>query len=137
MPTLNYLAVLVAAVLAFLLGGLWYSPAVFGRAWVRGHGLTEEQVKEMRKRAGLHYAIVALLLLLMAYATGRLLFHWHVASGVATGISLALLIWLGFVLTTALMGVLLGGRRLAGVAIDLGYQLACLLIMGIVLAAWR
>jgi hypothetical protein len=41
----NWLAVLAAAISAFLLGGLWYSPALFGKAWQRGAGLTDEQLK--------------------------------------------------------------------------------------------
>lgn len=45
MPEVNWLAVLAAALSAFLLGGLWYSPALFGKAWQRGAGLTDEQLK--------------------------------------------------------------------------------------------
>ena len=33
MPSLNYWAIFVAALSTFLIGGLWYSPAVFGNAW--------------------------------------------------------------------------------------------------------
>jgi hypothetical protein len=39
------LPVLAAAVSAFVLGGLWYSPVLFGRAWQRLTGLTDEQLK--------------------------------------------------------------------------------------------
>jgi len=45
MPEVNWLAVLAAALSAFLLGGLWYSPAMFLKAWQRGAGLTDEQLK--------------------------------------------------------------------------------------------
>ena len=45
MPDVNWLAVLAAAISAFLLGGLWYSPALFGKAWQRGAALTDEQLK--------------------------------------------------------------------------------------------
>lgn len=45
MPEVNWLAVFAAAISAFLLGGLWYSPALFGRAWQRSAGLTDEQLK--------------------------------------------------------------------------------------------
>jgi hypothetical protein len=45
MPEVNWLAVLAAALSAFLLGGLWYSPAMFMKAWQRGAGLTDEQLK--------------------------------------------------------------------------------------------
>jgi len=45
MPEVNWLAVLAAALSAFLLGGLWYSPAMFMKTWQRGAGLTDEQLK--------------------------------------------------------------------------------------------
>ena len=45
MPEVNYLAVVIAAVASFLLGGLWYSPALFGKAWQREAGLSDEQLK--------------------------------------------------------------------------------------------
>ena len=35
MEQINYLAVLAAAVSTFLIGGLWYSPALFGKTWNR------------------------------------------------------------------------------------------------------
>ena len=45
MPEVNWIAIVVAAVASFLLGGLWYSPALFGKAWQREVGLTDEQMK--------------------------------------------------------------------------------------------
>lgn len=45
MPEINWLAVLAATVAAFVLGGLWYSPALFGRKWQRAAGLSDEQIK--------------------------------------------------------------------------------------------
>ncbi|HTU66329.1 MAG TPA: DUF1761 domain-containing protein [Steroidobacteraceae bacterium] len=45
MPEINWLAVVVAAVASFALGGLWYSPVMFGKAWQREAGLTDEQLK--------------------------------------------------------------------------------------------
>ncbi len=41
----NYLAVLVVALSTFMIGGLWYSPAVFGKAWMKENGFTEENMK--------------------------------------------------------------------------------------------
>ena len=45
MPEVNWIAIVVAAVGSFLLGGLWYSPVLFGKAWQREVGLTDEQMK--------------------------------------------------------------------------------------------
>jgi hypothetical protein len=44
MPEVNYLAIAIAAVATFALGGLWYSPALFGKAWQREVGLSDEQL---------------------------------------------------------------------------------------------
>ena len=46
MPELNWLAVVAAAASAFLLGGLWYSKAMFLKAWQRGSGLTDDQMQK-------------------------------------------------------------------------------------------
>jgi Protein of unknown function (DUF1761) len=45
MPEINIWAVLAAAVSSMLLGGLWYSPVLFGKAWGAASGVTEAQQK--------------------------------------------------------------------------------------------
>ncbi len=42
--SLNVTAILVATVSGFVVGGLWYSPLLFGNAWMRAAGISEEQV---------------------------------------------------------------------------------------------
>jgi len=49
MPTaveMNYLAVLVGAVISVVIGALWYSPALFANAWMTLIGKTREQVEK-------------------------------------------------------------------------------------------
>jgi Protein of unknown function (DUF1761) len=46
MPEINWIAVVVAAVASFALGGLWYSPVLFGKAWQRETGLSDEKLKQ-------------------------------------------------------------------------------------------
>ena len=43
--TINWYAVLIAALIAFLLGGLWYSPLLFYKAWMAENHFTEEDLK--------------------------------------------------------------------------------------------
>jgi hypothetical protein len=44
-PEINWLAVVAAALSSFVIGGLWYSPAMFLKAWQRGAGLTDAQLQ--------------------------------------------------------------------------------------------
>ena len=46
MPDINWLAALAAAVSSFVIGGLWYSKAMFLKAWQRGAGLSDDQLQK-------------------------------------------------------------------------------------------
>ena len=45
MPQVNLIAVLLCGVASLVLGGLWYSPMLFAKAWQRGAGLSDEAAK--------------------------------------------------------------------------------------------
>jgi hypothetical protein len=45
MPTISWLSVLVATVLSFGLGALWYGP-FFGKAWIAEQGTTAEELMD-------------------------------------------------------------------------------------------
>ena len=45
MPEVNWIAIVVAAVGSFVLGGLWYSPALFAKSWQAAAGLSDEKAK--------------------------------------------------------------------------------------------
>jgi hypothetical protein len=43
---MNFYAVLVAALTTLVVGSIWYSPMLFGNAWMKETGLTEEELKK-------------------------------------------------------------------------------------------
>ena len=49
MPELNWIAVIVATLASFVLGAVWYSPLLFGKAWQREAGLSDEQLARGNK----------------------------------------------------------------------------------------
>jgi len=49
METINWPAVLVAGISSFVVGGIWYSPGLFGNAWMKENHLTTEDVKKGSK----------------------------------------------------------------------------------------
>jgi hypothetical protein len=130
----NWVGVVVATVVTFGLGALWYSPVLFAKAWMAAHGYTAEQVQAMRRTAGRAYAVTFLCWLLMATAVGILLRQISIESAV-TGFKVGLLAWVGFAVPVGLSSHVFSQRRFAAFAIDAGYQLVSLLIMGLVLAA--
>src|SRR4029453_3136997 len=59
MPEINVWAVLAAGVASMILGGLWYSPVLFGKGWSAASGVTEAQAKSanMAKRMGTAFVL--------------------------------------------------------------------------------
>ncbi|MCH7613214.1 MAG: DUF1761 domain-containing protein [Candidatus Marinimicrobia bacterium] len=49
-PSISYIAVLVSAVIFFIIGGLWYSPVMFAKPWMNAIGFSDEQLKEMKEK---------------------------------------------------------------------------------------
>ena len=64
MPDVNYLAVVLAALSAFVLGGLWYSPLLFAKRWMAGAKLSEADLAGANM--GLIYGTAFLLSLIAA-----------------------------------------------------------------------
>lgn len=47
--SVNWLAVLVAGISSFVVGGIWYSPGLFGKAWMKYNNFTTECLKKTSK----------------------------------------------------------------------------------------
>ena len=61
----DFVAVLVAALAGFVVGGAWYSPLLLGELWMRESGVTQEQIDASNK--GRTFAITFVALLIMSY----------------------------------------------------------------------
>ncbi len=129
MPEINWIAVAIAAVASFLLGGLWYSPAMFGKAWQREAGLTDEQIKSgnMAKIFGLSLVLALLAAWNFANFLGP---RPSLALGIGAGASAGLL-WVG-----ASFGInyLFERKSFKLFAINAGYHTLQFTIFGLVLA---
>lgn len=47
--SINWLAVLVAGISSFVVGGIWYSPGLFGKGWMKDNNLNEDDIKKGNK----------------------------------------------------------------------------------------
>jgi hypothetical protein len=133
----NYLSVVAAAVSSMALGFLWYSHILFGKMWIKEKGLTAESLKENQKGMAPLYGLSVFLGLVTAYVL------YHVMSLslafydyplLSTGLTSAFWMWLGFVMPVQATGTIFGNKNWKLFGIDTGFQLASLLLMGIVLA---
>ena len=139
MHNLNLLAVLVAAISTMVVGFLWYSPILFAKPWMREMGYDPDdkaKVQQMQKSAGPAYFGSFVAGLVSAFILALFLHQFH-AQSLELGLLVGSHVWLGFVATVQLTGVLFMKQSLKLFAINTGYQLVCYLVMGAILSVWR
>lgn len=132
MPQFNIWAVIVAAVSTFLIGGLWYSPAVFGKAWMRENGFTEEGMKNsnMVKIFGLAFFLAFIASINLAMFMGP-------EDRIEMGAFWGFLAGFGWVATFVGTHYLFERRSFTLFLINAGYSIVALTVMGVILAAWK
>ena len=137
--SVNYLAVIVAAVAGFGVGFAWYW--ALGKTWMEALGKKKKDCKP----AAMPFIITAVALLVMAWMLAGLMGHLHNASVAGVGIDpmspaggliAGLFLWIGFVLTTVGVNQAFQGLKPVVTAIDAGHWLAVLLVMGAIIGAF-
>jgi hypothetical protein len=133
---ISYLAVAIAAVVAWLASAAWYMS--LGKIYMAALGKTPEQVAADRNKPGAFlpfiYAFVANVVI--AWMLGGVL--GHLGSGQVTlknGVIAGAFIWFGFILTTMAVNFSFSGRDKRLLLIDLGNWLIALVVMGAVIGA--
>lgn len=139
-PPVNWLAILVSAVVIFALGGLWYSPVLFAKRWIALQGRTEEQMRaEAASAMPLMYASAFITALLVSW--GMAIVFAHVANDITMnavqGALLGSILWLGFAASTSYATALFSGKPRQLWLIDSAYNLVSFVLAGIILAVWR
>ena len=132
MQTLNVWAVLVAAVVAFLLGGLWFSPSVFGKLWKKANGFGAD---EPPKAGGANMALAFLLTLVMS--ANLAMFLNDPKTTLAWGATAGFLAGFGWVTMAFGIASIFERRPWTYVFVNGGYFVVILVVMGAILGGWR
>ena len=126
-------AILVAALSMFLIGGVWYSPMLFGDAWMRLNGFTLESLRtsgQFRPLVG--SAVLALIMstnLAFFLASSKTTLLWGMTAGALAGG--------GWVATGLTMTALFERKSWTYIAINGSYHLVAFTVMGAILGVWR
>ena len=131
MIQVNYVAVVLAAIAAMVVGGIWYGP-FFGKAWMKLVGVSKESINkaEMPKL----YGIMFIGALVEAYVLSHFI-HYAGAVGPILGAKTGLWAWLGFVATTMIGNYMFAKRPMKLYYIDAAYALVNLVVMGAIIAS--
>ena len=129
---INYLAVLVAAVSCFIIGGLWYSPVLFANAWMKEASLTQEEMKQanMVKVFGLSFVLTLIITFNLAAFLGT-------DAGLVWGMTAGALAGIGWAATSLGILYLFERRSLKLFLINAGYLAVAFIVAGGIIGAWQ
>ena len=131
---INYIAVLVGAVMAWIGGAFYYG--LLSKPWMAAVGRTKEEMKRTGLAAAAPFILSFLCEIVMAYMLSRL-FHGLGFSGMAAGAMLGAVVWVGFLVPTVAVNNFYPGRKLSLTVIDLGHWLLVLLVIGAIIGAFN
>jgi hypothetical protein len=129
---LNWLAIIVAAISAFVLGGLWYSPLMFVKRWMKEAGITEEDTKRTNM-----IRLFGSALLLSLIAAFFLAMFLGPKAGAGFGAMAGFMAGFGWVFTFMGISYLFESRTLVHFLINAAYSVLSLTIMGFIIGVWR
>jgi len=127
--SLNIWPVLIAAASSFLLGGLWYSPAVFGKVWNREAGHRAESGHPI-KALGLSFLCSLAAATAFAFLIGP---HPPLSKAVLQGLVMGSC----FVAASFGMNYLHADRSVKMWLIDGGYHTAQFMLFGLIVGLWN
>lgn len=127
----NYLSIVVATVVQFVLGAFWYSPLMFGKMWMSimevSH-YTKEELQKMQKTMMPYY----LLQIVITFVTTWVLAHFIGANQSLVSYLITFWVWIGFVFPTSVSSIVWGSTKrkywLKQIAISGGMQLIGLML---------
>ncbi len=128
----SLVGVVMAAVVTFLIGMIWYSPILFAKPWVALNGYTPDKLAELKRAAPRAYGVSFVAYLVLGIGVGALVRGDPVLDGAWTGI----LIWAFLITPVGVTALVFSEKRLGAWLIDAGYQLVYLAAMGAILSRW-
>ncbi|WP_417447042.1 DUF1761 domain-containing protein [Kangiella sp.] len=129
MPEINYFAVIVAALLSFAIGGLWYSPLLFGKMWLEEIKLKAEEIKQKPSVFILSFTFSVIAVFIVADLLGP---NPELVNALAISGLIGVLVFLGLGITYQF-----SNRTLRHLLIDGGYHIVQFTMFGLILGSWH
>jgi len=135
MLEINYLAVVVAAVVAFVVGAVWNSPLLFGKERMKLLGMNPDAMADTKMPVGKMLGEFVRVLV-VAYVLARFVVLLGVVDWMGA-VQLGAWVWIGFQATLLVGAVIWENMPWKLYAIHAGDALVKIILMAVMLGVWR
>lgn len=132
----NYIAIIAAALASMAIGGVWYSPMLFGKQWIQLMGYGKKEEEKMKQDATKAYALSAISSIIIAYVMSLLIPLTNTQT-VMDAVQLAFILWLGLIAAVTFQSVAFEGKSKDLFILNNAYNLISLIAIAVILTLWK
>lgn len=131
------LQIAVTAIVAMIIGSLWYSPILFGKQWIKLMGWTDTDIQTAKNKGGMwktylgQFIVSAISFIVLSFFIQQ-----TDAYGWMDGALLGFFAWLGFVMPKDAASLMWEGRSMKLTLITTGASLVTFIVAGAILTSW-
>jgi hypothetical protein len=133
---INIWSVIVATVVAFIIGAIWYSPVLFGKEWMALSGCTDKDMNDAKKKGVFKFYIIQLITTLVTFVVLGFAMSFAGVDTTSDGALIGIIAWLGFILPGHIGSLMWERRPVKLVLINTVCSLLTLVVGGAIIGAW-
>lgn len=137
MYTINFWPILIATIVGFGIGALWYSPILFGKEWMTLMKISEKDIDAAKAKGMWKSYLTHFIAHIVSFGVLAFFIASSNATTPADGVFIGFIVWLGFIVPMGISNLLWRKDPFKLVLIDTFQLLTVLLVGGAIIGAWK
>jgi len=136
METINLWSIIVASIVAFVIGAIWYSPILFGKEWMTLIKMTDKDLAEAKTKGVTKFYIIQFIFTVISFCVLGFAMSELGIQTASDGAFIGLIAWLGFVLPIGISNLIWENKPFKLILINTISTLLTLVIGGAIIGSW-
>ena len=137
MNIINLWPIIVAAIVSFIIGSIWYSPFLFGRDWMILNKMSDKDISAAKAKGLWKSYVAQFIATLITFGILAFFMVEMGIQGITDGALVGVMVWVGFIATNMVSAIAWERKPIKLVLINSLGILVTLIVGGAILAAWR
>jgi len=135
-PSINYIAVILAMLSSLVVGSIWYARKVFGIYWMKLSGVTPSGKASDAVRPIIVSAVVSFISAWVLAGATDISFHFYGGSFLGNAILTAIILWAGFTAARFITHDQFDNRPWQLTVLNCAHELVTLVVMAVIIGVW-
>ena len=135
-PSINYIAVILATLSSMVVGSIWYTPRVFGNYWMKAAGVTPSGDAKDAVRPILVTLVVSFITAWVLAGAAYISFEFYGGSFLVNALLTGLILWAGFTAARFITHDQFDGRPTGLTVLNVAHELVTIMLMALIIGVW-